>query len=241
LATQYATAADVPVQTQARLAVNFVTATIHALRENDASELIIGLHEKSREDDSFLGQFAQGLIDGMSRQLIIVNMNIPANTIQKIVIAVPEKAEYEKGFYRWINRIARMSADLGCQAVFYASETTNHLILRYMRERHKNVRTDYEILESWTDFPALRHELTHDQLFVVVTARRGSISYQKAFEKLPQQLQTDFADYSLMLVYPDQQEENNEIYDFIDPHHHDTPTSSTRIGKWLSKWIGEMG
>ena len=65
--------------------------------------------------------------------------------------------------------------------------------------------------------------------------------YQKAFEKLPQQLQTDFADYSLMLVYPDQQEENNEIYDFIDPHHHDTPTSSTRIGKWLSKWIGEMG
>lgn len=241
LATQYATAADVPVQTQARLAVNFVTATIHALRENDASELIIGLHEKSREDDSFLGQFAQGLIDGMSRQLIIVNMNIPANTIQKIVIAVPEKAEYEKGFYRWINRIARMSADLGCQAVFYASEATNHLILRYMRERHKNVRTDYEILESWTDFPAIRHELTHDQLFVVVTARRGSISYQKAFEKLPQQLQTDFADYSLMLVYPDQQEENNEIYDFIDPHHHDTPTSSTRIGKWLSKWIGEMG
>ena len=167
--------------------------------------------------------------------------NIPANTIQKIVIAVPEKAEYEKGFYRWINRIARMSADLGCQAIFYASETTNHLILRYMRERHKNVRTDYEILESWNDFPALRHELTPDQLFVVVTARRGSISYQKAFDKLPQQLQTDFASNNLMLIYPDQQEENNEIYDFIDPHHYDTPTSSTRIGKWLSKWIGEMG
>ncbi|MBR2630833.1 MAG: cation:proton antiporter [Bacteroidaceae bacterium] len=241
LATKYATAADVPVQTQARLAVNFVTATIHALRENDASELIIGLHEKKHEDDSFLGQFAQGLIEGMSRQLIIVNMNIPANTIRKIVIAVPEKAEYEKGFYRWINRIARMSADLGCQAIFYASETTNHLILRYMRERHKNVRTDYEILESWNDFPALRHELTPDQLFVVVTARRGSISYQKAFDKLPQQLQTDFASNNLMLIYPDQQEENNEIYDFIDPHHYDTPTSSTRIGKWLSKWIGEMG
>ncbi|MDO4738039.1 MAG: cation:proton antiporter [Bacteroidales bacterium] len=241
LATQYATAADVPLQTQTRLAVNFVTATIHALRENDASELLIGLHQKRQDDDSFIGQFAQGLIDGMSRQLIIVSMNMPANTIRKIVVAIPEKAEYEKGFYRWINRIARMTGDLGCLAVFYASETTNHLILRYMRERHRNVRADYEILESWNDFPALRHELNPDHLLVVVTARRGSISYQKAFEKLPQQLQSHFSENSLMLIYPDQQEENNEIYDFIDPHHYDTPTGSTRIGKWMSKWIGEMG
>ncbi|MBQ6965228.1 MAG: cation:proton antiporter [Bacteroidaceae bacterium] len=241
MATKLASAADVPVQTQTRLAVNFVTATIHALRENDASELLIGLHRQRHNDDSFLGQFAQGLINGMSRQLIIVNMNIPANTIRKIVVAVPEKAEYEKGFYRWINRIARMAEDLGCQMTFYATETTNSLILRYMRERHKSVRDEYEILDSWNDFPALRHELNPDHLLVVVTARRGSISYQKAFNKLPHLLQTNFAHSSLMLIYPDQQEQNNDFYAFTDPHHHDTATSNTRIGRWLSKWIGEMG
>ena len=241
MATKIASAADVPVQTQTRLAVNFVTATIHSLRENDASEILIGLHRKRHENDSFLGAFAQGLIDGMSRQLIIVSMNMPANTIRRIVVAVPEKAEYEKGFYRWINRIARMAEDLGCQTDFYATETTGSLINHYMRDRHKNVRADYEILDSWEEFTALRHELSHDHLLVVVTARRGSISYQKSFAKLPQQLQTDFARNSLMLIYPDQEEANNEIYAFADPHHHNALTGSTRIGRWLSKWIGEMG
>ena len=241
MATQLASAADVPVQTQTRLAVNFVTATIHALRENDASELLIGLHRQRHKGDSFLGQFAQGLIDGMSRQLIIVNMNIPANTIRKIVVAVPEKAEYEKGFYRWINRIARMAEDLGCPMDFYATETTGNLIMHYMRDRHKSVRDDYEILDSWNDFPALRHELHPDHLLVVVTARRGSISYQKSFAKLPYQLQTDFAQQSLMLIYPDQQEGSNEIHAFTDPHRYNTATGTTRIGRWLSKWIGEMG
>ncbi len=159
MATRLASAADVPMQTQTRLAVNFVTATIHALRENDASELLIGMHRKRHEGDSFLGLFAQGLIDNMSRQLIIVDMHIPANTIRKIVVAVPEKAEYEKGFYRWINRIARMAEDLGCQMDFYATEATGNLIMRYMRDRHKSVRDDYELLYSWNDFPALRHEL----------------------------------------------------------------------------------
>ena len=241
MATRLASAADVPVQTQTRLAVNFVTATIHALRENDASELLIGLHRKRHPNDSFLGLFAEGLIDGMSRQITIVNMHIPANTIRKIVVAVPEKAEYEKGFYRWINRIARMAEDLGCQMIFYAPETTNSLILRYMRERHKSVRDDYEILESWNDFPALRHELNPDHLLVVVTARKGGLSYQRSFAKLPHQLQTDFANNSLMLIYPDQQEGNNEIHAFTDPHRYETTSGTTRVGRWLSKWIGEMG
>ena len=241
MATKLASAADVPVQTQTRLAVNFVTATIHALRENDASELLIGLHRQRHKGDSFLGTFAQGLIDGMSRQITIVNLHIPANTIRKIVVAVPEKAEYEKGFYRWINRIARMAEDLGCQMTFYAPETTNNLIMRYMRERHKSVRDDYEILDSWREFPALRHELNPDHLLVVVTARRGSISYQTSFNKLPYQLQNDFADTSLMIIYPDQQEQNNEIHAFTDPHHHDATSGTTRVGQWLSKWIGEMG
>lgn len=241
MAQQLASAADVPIQTQTRLAVNFVTATIHALRENDASELLIGLHHQRHKGDSFLGAFAQGLIDGMSRQITIVNLHIPANTIRKIVVAVPEKAEYEKGFYRWINRVARMVEDLGCQVTFYAPETTNNLIMHYMHERHKSVRDDYEILDSWREFPALRHELNPDHLLVVVTARRGSISYQTSFNRLPYQLQNDFSNTSLMLIYPDQQEQNNEIHVFTDPHRLDTTSGTTRLGRWLSKWIGEMG
>ncbi len=241
MAMRYAMAADVPVQTQTRLAVNFVTATIHALRENDASELLIGLHRKRHKGDSFLGQFAQGLIEGMSRQLIIVSMQIPANTIRKIVVAVPEKAEYEKGFYRWINRIARMAEDLGCQIEFRATETTGQLIMRYMKDRHKNVRDSYKVLYSWNDFSTLHNQLNSDQLLVVVTARRGSISYQKSFAKLPQQLDKDFGSCSLMLVYPDQQEENNETYSFSDPHHLDANSGTTKLGRWLSRWIGEMG
>lgn len=241
MAAKYANAADVPVQTQSRLAVNFVTATVHAFRENSASELLIGMHRRRHSDESFLGMFANGLIKRLSRQIIIVSMQIPANTIRKIVVAVPEKAEYEKGFYRWINRIARMAEDLGCPVVFYASEMTNLLILNYMRERHKTAPADYEILESWNDFPALRHELSRDSLLVVVTARKGSISYQSAFAQLPSQLTSSFADKSLMIVYPDQQEENNEAYAFVDPHNYDSSTASNRISKWLSKWIGEMG
>lgn len=205
IAVKVAAAADVPVQTQTRLAVNFVTAAIHAMHENDASEMLIGLHQQRHKNDSFLGMFAQGLIEGMNRQLMIVNFKIPANTVRKIVVAVPEKAEFEKGFYRWINRIARMAEDLGCTIVFKSTEIAEKLIQTYMQERHKSARAKYEIMSSWAEFPNLKDEIADDHLLVVVTARRGGISYQKAFSKLPLLLQKDFSHSSLMIIYPDQE------------------------------------
>lgn len=241
MAAQYATAADVPVQTQTRLAVNFVTATVHAFHENNASEVLIGLHRKHDNDESFFGMFASGLVDKLSRQVTIVSMTIPANTIRKIVVAVPEKAEYEKGFYRWINRMARIAEDLGCLITFYAPEATNQLILGYMKERHKAARAEYELLESWNDFTALRHELNDDSLLVVVTARKGSISYQSSFMQIPQQIQSYFANSSLMIIFPDQMEESNDMLVFADPHNYDRTTPPNKLSQWMSKWIGEMG
>ena len=205
IAIKVAAASDVPVQTQTRLAVNFVTAAIHAMRENDASEMLIGLHHKRHPNDSFLGMFAQGLIENMNRQLIIVNFKIPANTIRKIVVAVPEKAEFEKGFYRWINRIARMAEDLGCTIEFHALPVTERLIKDYMQDRHQSARSAYKTMLSWDEFGKLKDEVADDQLLVAVSARRGGISYQRALGKLPLVLQREFTHCSLMLIYPDQE------------------------------------
>jgi len=240
MAAKVAAASDVPVQTQTRLAVNFVTATIHSFNENHASEMVIGLHRRRYEDDTYFGKFAMGLVEGISRQLTIVSFKQPANTIRHIYVAVPDKAQYEKGFYRWINRVARMAEDLGSSIEFYSPESTGNLIMRYMKERHKSVDADYSMLYSWDEFPALRHEVKDDDLLIVVTARSGSISYQNAFAKLDIQLLTHFSNNNIMVIYPDQQEENNEIYTFSDPRH-DISATNTRVTRWFSKWIGEMG
>lgn len=211
-ATRVAAAADVPVQAQSRLAVNFVTATIHAMRENDASELIIGLHRKRSKNDSFFGRFAHGLIDGTTRQLSIIKINVAENTLRKIVVAVPASAEYEKGFYRWINRISRMAEDLGCRMEVRCNKATWKLIQPYMKERHGSVRLSFVEMSSWDEFPKLSQELTHDHLLVVITARHGAISHQKAFNHLERTLEQDFTDTNLLIVYPDQE------YDYSQKH-----------------------
>ena len=240
MASQLAAAADVPMQTQTRLAVNFVTATIHALRENDASEILIGLHRKRKPGDSFFGLFAQGLVNDMLRQLTIVHLRIPANTIRKIIVAIPPKAQYERGYYRWVNRVARIAEDLGCVIEFYATEETAQTLVAYMTERHGSVRAEYETLYTWADFLALRHEVKEDHLFVVITARRGSISWHKTFTQLPLQLEQHFSHTSLLVIYPDQQDESHESFlEGTSSRSRSLGPANNAITRWLSRWIAE--
>ena len=238
-AEEICSAADVPVQTQSRLAVNLVNGVIHALRENDASELIVGLHEQRQNDASFYGHFTERLVRDMNRQLIIVNYHQPVNTIRKITVAVPEHAEYEAGFFRWLERLARLAQEIGCRIEFNSAEDTGRLIYQYLQTNHKSVRAEYKLLESFNDLNTLSKEIHHDHLFVIVTARQGAISYQKTCSRLPKLLQDHFNDCSLMLIYPDQYDNGNNELSFSEPH--GSSYEMTRTSAWLSKWISKIG
>ena len=238
-AEEVCSAADVPVQTQSRLAVNIVNGVVHSMRENDASEIIIGQHDRMDGDTSFHGHFAYNLINSMNRQLIIVNYNIPVNMIRKMVVVVPDKAEYEVGFYRWVRRLARLASEIGCRMEFHTSESTGQLIHQYIYKHHKDVRADYKMLETLQDMIALKDCINPDQLLVVVTARQGGISYHQFFDKIPRVLQEYFNKCSVMMIYPDQYGENNEAYSFSAPltkQYH-----SSRLSAWMSKWISKVG
>ena len=64
--------------------------------------------------------------------------------------------------------------------------------------------TDFSHLDDWDDLLLLTGQVNYDHLLVIISARRGSISYDTAFEKLPAQLGKYFSNNSLIILYPDQ-------------------------------------
>lgn len=239
-AQRIAAAADVNVQTQRRLAVNFINGTVHAFRENDASEIIIGLHKPRGAKDSFLGSFTQGLVGCINRQLIIVDYKIPVNTIRCINVVVPERAEYEAGFHRWLDRVSRLANEVGCRLAFFSTEETSSKIRPYERMKYAGLRVEYHMIESWGELPSLGERVSADHMLVVVAARRGTISYQKQFHTLPEILHKHFSGVSLMLIYPEQYKGTMEDLTFAEPHGAAAPGES-RVSAWLSKWVNKIG
>ena len=203
-AVEAAVASEIRMQTQSRLATNIANGIKHAFKENDASEIIMAMHRPGNPGDDFWGAYAQGLTSDIYRQILICRINSPLATIRRIHVAVPSRVQFEPGFYRWVETLSRMAERISCRIVFHGRVDTTDLIKQYIAEYHPDVRVEYDLMQHWKSVTNLEEIVKSDHLFVVITARPGTVSYKQAFDKLPQELTLSFPDCSLMIIYPDQ-------------------------------------
>ena len=199
-----AMAADIHMQTQVRLATNIANGIKHAFREFACSEIILGMHVHTEQNAKFWGDFLQSLYNGLNRQIMLSRFVQPLNTLRRIQVAVPSRAEFEPGFHRWLERLCRLAGQLDCRIQFHGREESLTLIAEYINNLHPSVRTEYTHMAHWNELPQLAANIADDHLFVVVTARKGTISYKNALERLPDELQHYFSGKNLMIIFPDQ-------------------------------------
>lgn len=203
-AAQIMTEADVEPKTVMRFDLNIATGIFHTAKEHDVTDIVIGLHHRKSIVDSFLGTLSENLLKKTCMQVMIARFHIPVTSLQCIIVAVPPKAEFECGFVKWISHLCRMSKHLDCQIHFYAHPQTSGYIRKYIRKKHRDINAVYTDLVSWEDLLILTGQMNYECLLVIVSARRGAISYDSSFEKLPGQISRYFNNNSVVLLFPEQ-------------------------------------
>ncbi|MCD8290785.1 MAG: cation:proton antiporter [Prevotella sp.] len=233
--TDMANAADVRIQTQVRIATNIANGIKHAFTEYQASEIIMGMHIHKDVSKQFWGQFIQSLFNGLNNQIIIVQCSQPLNTLRRIQVMAPARAEFEPGFYRWLERLCRLAENLECRIQFHARHDTMTRISQFISNRHPNARAEYTPLAHWNELPKLASSVNDDELFVVVTARKGTVSYKVAQEKLPDELTRFYSGKNLMIIFPDQFGDSPDAMTFATPQHQEQLSAYHVLMAWLRK------
>jgi len=234
--SQLAAATDVMTQTQVRIAANIANGIKHAFNEFQCSEIIIGMHMHPERSPKFWGEFHQSLFNGLSRQIIMARVIQPLNTIRRIQVAVPSRAEFEPGFYRWLERLSRMAGNLDCCIQFHGRTETLALINEYIQNRHHEVRADYALMNHWNEMPQLAAQISNDHMLVVITARKGTVSYKTALERLPEEITRFFSGTNLMIIFPDQYgDSSGDQLTFAEPQHQEEISAYEALSQWLRK------
>ena len=232
---QYAAAADVKMQTQVRVAANIANGIKHAFKEFRASEIIIGMHMHPEVSASFWGEFHQSLFNGLNRQIIMARLKQPLSTIRRIEVAVPSRAQFEPGFYRWLERVARLSVNLECRTIFHGRTDTLALINQYVRNRHPEMRVEFMQMDHWNEMPRLAATIAEDHLFIVIAARKGTVSYKNALEHLPEEIQQFFSGKNIIIIFPDQHGDPMDEMTFAQPQHQEERSAYLAVKEWVNK------
>lgn len=218
-AQHIAASADLALTTMSRVSTNVASGILHTMRENEVGEVIVSLADRhTGMPKASLGQVIDNILAGSHREVMAVRAIVAPGTWRQVVVVVPQRAEYEIGFFKWVEHVCRIGEQLDARLHFHAHHDTLPHIERYMREKHPGVRNECHELNHWTQFHALAPTLSRDHLFIVVSARPGFISYAPALSSLPQQIATHFSHTSVMLLYPDQWGEPSEAVSIFAPN-----------------------
>lgn len=204
VAERAASAVEVKLTAIERFDLNFITGVLNTMEERDITELILGLHRRTRIIDSFLGEKIEQLLRSTNRMIVMSRCFIPLNTVTRLLVAVPKKAQFETGFRRWVQAVGNLGRQIGCRVEFWCDDSTAPLIRTVITQSKLGIRMSFAPVASYDDFVLKSTDVNDDDLLIVVSARRSSVSFDGDMDAVPEYLQKYLAGNNLIVIYPGQ-------------------------------------
>lgn len=243
----HAAATDTKVTVDTRVALNVGNGISQYVKEKMISTVLIGWTGKAAKvEGKIFGTALDQLIQSNSQMVLVTQLRQPVNITRRIIAAVPANAQYEVGFTGWLQKLYLLAKETSSEINLYTAAKTFEAIRRYFAQNRIRANMRYHHFEDWEDFLILSKSVSRDDMLVVVSARKGSISYNIYLDEIPGKLPKYFKENNFMVIYPDQP--GGEMLDSVITEEdislspiQDNIQRLSRFGKLLRRLFGKKG
>lgn len=203
-ATIHASATENTVQVLTRVDLNPASGIIRSIKELMITDVVIGWNQKVRTTNKIFGSTLDNILENTNQMIWVSKINQPLNTFRNLVVVLPSNIEIEFGFFRLVNKIKLLAKDTGAKVYFYCSPKSVPALEQQMQETKPSIEANYIDFDNWEDFLVLSREINQDDLIIIVSARKRTVTYDSNLDKVPAKLTQYFAENSFIVVYPSQ-------------------------------------
>jgi hypothetical protein len=231
-AVSHASATEQQVIPLTRFDVNISNGIIYTLKEQNITDLLIGLHHGANQHN-FLGPVTERILKHTSETVFIYKSVQPFNTLRRMIVVITPKAELEPGFSHWFHKLVTIAREAGLIIEFYGAPAT----LKELQDHQKLLKQEGKMIfrefDNWDDFLIFSREVRKNDLLVIVASRKGHVSFQQQLEKLPYYLSNYFGQSSFIMLYPKQSERGikRDDIEFVD----------STLAETISERVGSVG
>lgn len=197
----HASANDTEIEMITRVDLNVASGIINSVQEQASSIIIMGWREKPGAVDRIFGSTLDKVLLHIWKTIMVCRINNPCNLFKRIVLLLPPNAHFESGFPIYAQKTFAISKNIGIPVVAYGQKESLKA-LEYFKKGCTLLTNEFE---NWEDFLIISREVNIDDLLMVVSARKGTISNVSFQESIPNKLSRYFNQNSYILIYPEQQ------------------------------------
>lgn len=203
----HAAAAEVPVRPMTRVDYNVAKGISRAVSERLITNVIIGWNGEISARRRIFGTILDQLLQESDEMVMVSKIEKPVNTIERVVVAIPPFASLETGFAEAIKSVKLMAEQLGGELVIITTEARKSVVKKRMEKVKPEIDIQYEHINLWSDVPKwLQDHRKENDLFVLLSAREGSLSWRPGLDRLPRVVAQRYSDLSFITIYPSEAE-----------------------------------
>ncbi len=202
-AVKHAAATENTIIPLSRFDMNISNGIVYTIKEQNITDVLIGLH-KEAETEKFLGPKVEAILRRTLETIYIYKPSQPLNTLKRMIVVVPARAEAEPGFVHWFNKLHSIAKEAGMSIGFYGVPETLKDLMELHHRMSNAAKASFNNFSNWEDFLIFSRELKSNDLFVIVSSRKGHVSYNNQLQKLPYYLRNYFMNNSFIILYPKQ-------------------------------------
>ena len=206
---KHGAATQTRLQVLNRVDLNLSNCVARVVKERLSTDVVLQWEERTGSTRDFLvsslfGTTTQNIIDTVWETVYISRFVNPVNTTRKIVLLLTRNAQYEVGFRYWLRKMSLLSRQAGAPLVICSTAETKLAVQLELKKMRNSAEPIYKSFEEIDDFASIGDEINSDDLIIVVTARKGTLSYQSYMDTIPDKLLKNFYSNNFILLYPEQ-------------------------------------
>ncbi|PFT49466.1 universal stress protein, partial [Priestia megaterium] len=208
-ALTYTSGADVPVRLLTRVDHNIGWGIERAATEERITTIIVGWDGSGKGDQKVFGRVIDNLLEHTYQRSLIANINQPLNTIERMILLLPNNIVYKPGFEDSLSIIKDIASQLNA--------TIRGLVIRDNVERYKkvseqiqpNVEAEFESVDGWNAlYSNALNNIKSTDLVILLSARKGTVAWHPELEKAPKKLASMNLE-NFIVFYPTEMKETD--------------------------------
>jgi Kef-type K+ transport system membrane component KefB len=148
-----------------------------------------------------VGDDREHLLATCEKTVFFCSLEKPSVSYERIVIVAPMLAELEQAFILWAERILRLGKELKLPILLYGAPTTGERLEKVAQANKIEAEIQLNELQTLEAFYPSYQKKSSD-LIVLISCRKGSVSYDSQMEQLLQSMEVAFDQNDYLLVYP---------------------------------------
>ncbi len=234
-----ASAAEIKTNVIATIDHHALSGITRIAREIMADIIVVGWPQRSGFFSKFMNEKTENLINYTDKNVFVCHFMHPLNIHKRVILLVPPLAELESGFELWAKKVSTISNELTIPIEFYGDKKTSDAFHKQLKNRNIHTTAAFHPFEDWEDFLVIGRHVKDDDLLILVTARKGSVSYLSYLDTIVIKINKYFQMNSKLLIYPQQFDSTDKVDGYEEVSSEPLVKSMEAIEK-LGRGIGTL-